>query len=118
VTHSWLFHLLLVSFAFRGSLCDALECRQRLCPETVEIAAQSFDAGRIDRIDTTSSFRAIEDQTRSLQDPQMLGDGGAGDWKLTSQLTHGTGAFHESLEDGATGAITQSGPRVYFVSYH
>jgi len=48
----------------------------------------------------------------------MLGDGGAGDWKLTSQLTHGTGAFHESLEDGATGAITQSGPRVYFVSYH
>src|SRR4029453_2070479 len=81
VTHSWLFHLLLVSFAFRGSLCDALECRQRLCPEAVEIAAQSFEAVRVDRIDTTSSFRAIEDQTRSLQHPQGLGDGGGGRWE-------------------------------------
>jgi hypothetical protein len=108
----------LLPFLWIALLCDALECRQRLCPEAVEIAAQSFEAVRVDRIDTTSSFRTIEDQTRSLQHPQMLGDGGAGDWKLTSQLTHGTRAFHESLEDGATGAITQSGPRVYFVSYH
>jgi len=108
----------LVRFSWTALLCDALECRQRLCPEAVEIAAQSFEAVRVDRINTTSSFRPIEDQTRSLQHPQVLGDSGAGDWKLTSQLTHGTRPFHESLEDGATGAIAQSIPRAYFVSHH
>jgi hypothetical protein len=48
----------------------------------------------------------------------VLGDRGAADWKVASQLAHGAWAGHEALENGATGAIAQGVPRVYFVSCH
>ncbi len=87
-------------------------------PKSVEISAQRFQAGRVDSVDATSPFRAVGDQTRMLQHPQVLGDGGTADWKVASQLAHRAWAGHEALEDGATGAIAQGVPRVYFVSYH
>ena len=87
-------------------------------PEPVEISAQRFQAGQVHRVDATSSFRAVGDQTRILEYPQVLGDRGAADWKVASQLAHGAWAGHEALENGATSAITQGVPRVYSVSCH
>jgi hypothetical protein len=87
-------------------------------PEPVEISVQRFQTGRIHRVDATSAFRAVGDQTCILEHPQVLGDRGAADWKVVSQLAHGAWADDEALENGTTGAIAQGIPRVYFVSYH
>ncbi len=87
-------------------------------PEAVEIGAQRFKAGRVDRVYATSSFCAVRDKTGVLEHPQVLGDGRAADGKVVCQFAHGAWEFHKALEDGATGAIAQGVPWVYFVSNH
>jgi hypothetical protein len=119
VKDSWLLLLLsFLSFTSARSLSCGLESGEHVGPEPVEIRAQRFQAGRVDRVDATSSVRAVRDQTRILEHPEVLGDRGAADGKIASQLAHGARAGHEALENGATGAIAQGVPRVYFVSYH
>jgi hypothetical protein len=115
---SLLLLLSFLSFTSAWSLRDGLERGERVIPEPVEISAQRFQAGRVDRVYATSSFRTVGDQTRILEHPQVLGDRGAADWKVVSQLAHGVWSDDEALEDGATGAIAQSVPRVSFVSNH
>jgi hypothetical protein len=119
VKDSWLLLLLsFLSLTSAWSLRDGLESGERVSPESVEISAQCFQAGRVYRVYATSSFRPVGNQTCMLEHPQVLGDRGAADWKVVSQLAHGVWADHEALEDSATGAIAQSVPRVGFVSYH
>jgi hypothetical protein len=115
---SLLLPLSFLSFTSAWSLRDGLESGERVSPESVEISAQRFQAGRVYRVYATSSFRAVGDQTCILEHPEVLGDRGAADWKVISQLAHGVWADYEALEDSATGAIAQGVPRVSFVSNH
>jgi hypothetical protein len=87
-------------------------------PEPLKISAQRFKARRIHRVHTASSFRAVGDKTGVLEHAQVLGNGGAADWEVASQLAHGAWTFDEALEDGATSAVAQGVPRRNSVSYH
>jgi hypothetical protein len=101
-----------------GSLRDRLERGESLRPEAIEIATQRCKAGRIDCVDTTCAFRAIEHKTGILEHPQVLRDSRTGNREIAGQFPDRTWPFHKALEDGASGAIPQGFPRAHFVSNH
>jgi hypothetical protein len=107
-----------LSVTLDGSLRDRLERGESLRPEAIEIAAQRGKAGRIDCVDTTCAFRAIEHKTGILEHPQVLRDSRTGNREVAGQFPDSLWPFHKALEDGASGAVPQGFPWAYFVSNH
>jgi len=54
-----------------------LETRQALCPELVEIPAELVEPLAADPIQATRTVPALVEQSRFLEDPEMLRDRGA-----------------------------------------
>jgi hypothetical protein len=101
-----------------GSLCNRLERSERLRPEAIEIAAQPRKAGRVDGVDTTCTFGAIEHKTGILEHSQMLRDSRPGNREIAGQFSDGPRPFHKALEDRPSGANPQRFPWAQFVSNH
>jgi hypothetical protein len=62
--------------------------------------------------------RLIHDESRLLQDLEVLGDGGPADGQSLGNLADGAGALGKVLEDRAPGAIAQREPHVMSVSLY
>src|SRR5690606_7776860 len=100
-----------------GLFGDLLETRKRLAPETIELVAKGFDARGIELVDAPRAGRPLENQSRGLQDFQVLGDRGAADGQLRGELSDRARAIREALEDCAARCVAQGGPWIGVVSH-
>src|SRR3954463_2676763 len=86
-------------------LDGALERRERLAPELVEVAAKRIHPVRIELIDPPSPVSLIHNQPGRLEHLQMLRHGGSTDRPFSGQLADSARTFGEPFEDRAPGWI-------------
>src|SRR6266567_5116221 len=85
-----------------------LERRQGSVPEPVEVRAQRAHPVRVELVDAAGSQLAVADETRLLEDLQMLGDRRPADRQLGRQLADGAWPLTDPLEDRPTRGVAES----------
>jgi len=78
-----------------------------LVPELIEVNAEAGDAFWAELIETARSGASIGHKACLLQDPQVLGDGGARDGQSSGEVVDGRGTGGELLEDGHAGLVAE-----------
>jgi len=84
-----------------------LEIAHRPGPHLVEVGAQPRHTFRIQLIEPARSGPAVENESRILQDLQVLGDCGPAYGQCARQLVDGQRAGRQLLKDGHPGRIAQ-----------
>jgi hypothetical protein len=95
------------SASFPGTLRGFLERGERVAPKPIEVRAQGVDPRGIQLVEPPVSHGAIDDQTRVLQDPQVLGDCGAADRETARDLADRLRSLEQAFEDRPAGGIAQ-----------
>ena len=75
-------------------------------PEPLEIGAKRAEPSGIDLIDAAIAVGPVDDQSRILEHPQVLRDGGTAHRELAGELADRPWALGEALEDGAPRRIS------------
>jgi len=71
------------------------------------VGAKTGDTFGVQLVEAAGSGAAIGDQASVFEYAQVLGDGGAADGKLASQLVDGDGAGSKLLKDGHSGCVAE-----------
>lgn len=74
-------------------------------PERVELVPEREQTGLVEPVHAARPDRLLVNETRVLQDAQVLGYGRAGDWQLVCQLHNCVGTLGQEEDDGAAGPI-------------
>jgi len=91
----------------RGFFGGCLKVAHGLVPELIEVGAEAGDAFRAELIKAAGSGARIGHKACLLQDPQVLGDGGAGDGEGAGEFVDGDRAGGKLLEDGHAGGVAE-----------
>jgi hypothetical protein len=91
----------------RGFFGGGLKVAHGLVPELIEVGAEAGDAFRAELVQTAGSGAGIGHKACLLEDPQVLGDGGARYGESPGELVDGSGAGGELLKDGHAGLVAE-----------
>jgi hypothetical protein len=83
------------------------ERAERFVPEPIEPATQSLDPSWIHSVDPAGTLRAIHNQMRRFEYPQVLGDCGTAHVHPSGDLAHRSCAAAQALEYESASGISQ-----------
>src|SRR5918999_2297736 len=83
------------------------EALQRLAPEGVEVVAEPCEAAGLDAVQPPRSVLAVAHEPRLLQHAEVLRHGRPADGQPVCELTNGTRAALQPLEDLTPGGVAE-----------
>ena len=90
-------------------LCEVFEVGQRSLPQFVEVIPNRGDAEGIELVHVPSSFRSAGNQTRILEDAQMLRDSRSRNRQSQRDLSYRRRAGRQDLKDLPSSGVSKGG---------
>jgi len=89
------------------SLGDIFEGRQGIGPEALQIGAQGRQARGIHAVEMSGSVLALGHETRSLQDPEVLGHRRPRDREIGGDVHHRSRTLPQQFKHGPSRGVAQ-----------